>query len=42
MISRAPVKPLKPLWHKGLRHIDTETSYQCDNCGHQFTDHGEL
>ena len=18
------------------------TSYQCDNCGHQFTDHGEL
>jgi hypothetical protein len=29
MISRAPLKPLKPLWHKGLRHIDTETSYVC-------------
>jgi len=28
MISRAPAKPFKPLWHKALRHIDTETSYR--------------
>jgi hypothetical protein len=27
MINHAPMALLKPLWHKGFSHIDTETNY---------------